>query len=99
MKRRDHVAAWNNLGLTRSKMGDWEEAVEALERATSGDQIEAYMWNNLGIAYEHVDRVIEARAAYEHAAKRHHEAAKQNLARLEAGKSLDDTAEIPDSTH
>ncbi len=86
----DNSFAWNNLGLVRSRLEHWDEAVEALERATSADRVEAFMWNNLGIAYEHGDRMIEARAAYEQAAKRHHEGAKQNLARLDAGQS--DTA-------
>jgi Flp pilus assembly protein TadD len=95
----DNTYAWNNLGLTRSKLGEWEEAIEALERATSGDRVEAYMWNNLGVAYEQMDRLIEARVAYEKAAKRHHEPAKLNIARLERG-SLDDTAEVePEDPH
>ena len=36
-----------------------KDAVDALEEATQLEPVEPYMWNNLGMAYEHLDRLEE----------------------------------------
>jgi len=41
------------------------------------------MWNNLGVAYEHVDRVEEARGAYRQAMGLSHRPATKNYVRIE----------------
>ncbi len=50
------------------------------------------MWNNLGMAYEHLDRLEEARDAYQKAAESSPTAPRDNLARLEGVKSVFRTA-------
>jgi Flp pilus assembly protein TadD len=46
------------------------------------------MWNNLGMAYEHLDRIREARAAYRQAAAAGSSKGEANLHRLEGVRSL-----------
>jgi tetratricopeptide (TPR) repeat protein len=46
------------------------------------------MWNNLGMAYEHLDRLDEARDAYKQALELKGERAHENLARLAGVKSI-----------
>jgi Flp pilus assembly protein TadD len=46
------------------------------------------MYNNLGMAYEHLDRLDEAREAYQKAAELKSKPATENLARLQGVKSI-----------
>ena len=84
----ENLYAWNNLGLVEMRRGHWDAAITALEQATTSptlsDRIpQAYMFNNLGAAYEHVGRAVDARAAYRKAAERGSLTAKASLARLD----------------
>ena len=56
------TSAWRS-----STTASYEDAVDALEEATELEPVEPYMWNNLGMAYEHLDRLEEARDAYKQA--------------------------------
>lgn len=85
----DNAYAWNNLGLTLLLEERYDEASRALEAATSGDAPTAYMWNNLAIAYEHLDEVERARASYRRAKELGSDVARQSLARLEGGTSIE----------
>jgi Tfp pilus assembly protein PilF len=87
-----NLYAWNNLGLTEMHRQHWDAAVVALEKAcetpTSADHIpQAYMFNNLGAAYEHVGRQVDAIAAYRKAAARGSATAKASLARMDDHKA------------
>jgi tetratricopeptide (TPR) repeat protein len=76
----------------------FEEAATALENATSGTSPAAYMWNNLGMAYEHLDRIREARAAYRQAATAGSARGQANVQRLEGVTSLRPAAPAAPST-
>ncbi len=84
--------AWNNLGHTLILQKKWSDAVDALEQAVDGDPVEPYMWNNLGMALENLDRLDEARAAYEQGAAAGSHLAARNRERLEG---LDSLAVVP----
>ena len=78
--------------------GKYEDALEALESATDLEPVEPYMWNNLGMAYEHLDRLDEAREAYEEGAAAGSVAAKDNRERLEGVESIatrEDDEQVP----
>ncbi len=62
------VAAYNNLGFSALQVGRNELALQYLEAATELDGVEAYMLNNLGIAYERLDRPTDALQAFADAA-------------------------------
>src|SRR4029078_6625346 len=72
----------------------FEEAVDALEQAVEMDPVEAYMWNNLGMAYEQVDRLDDARVAYSNAVEMESDLARESLARLKGVKSVIRTAKV-----
>jgi tetratricopeptide (TPR) repeat protein len=84
----DNRYAWNNLGHVYILQENWEDAVEALKSAVDGDEVEPYMWNNLGMALENLDRLDEARAAYEQGAAAGSHLAASNRARLEGVETL-----------
>jgi tetratricopeptide (TPR) repeat protein len=83
----DNVWAWNNKGLVEMEQGEWTEAIASLERATSGELAETYMFVNLGRAYEHEKRTVEALAMFKVAAARGSDVAKEALGRLADDKS------------
>jgi tetratricopeptide (TPR) repeat protein len=75
------------------RLGHYEEAANALEKATSTWDPTAYMWNNLGMAYEHLDKLELARAAYRQASDLGSNSAEESLVRLEG---VDSIAELAD---
>jgi len=52
------------------------------------------MWNNLGMAYEQVDRLDDARVAYGNAVEMNSDLARESLTRLEGVKSVIRTAKV-----
>ena len=66
----------------------YQDAAEALESATSSGTPKAYMWNNLGMAYEHLNLIAEARAAYRQASELGSAKAEASVVRLEGVESL-----------
>ena len=52
------------------------------------------MWNNLGMAYEHLDRLQEARDAYSNAIEMESGRARDSLARLKGVESVIRTAKV-----
>ena len=52
------------------------------------------MWNNLGMAYEQLDRLDDARVAYGNAVEMESDLARESLARLEGVKSVIRTAKV-----
>jgi len=52
------------------------------------------MWNNLGMAYEQLDRLDDARDAYDKAVAMNSERASASLTRLEGVKSVIRTAKV-----
>ena len=52
------------------------------------------MWNNLGMAYEHLDRLQEARDAYSQAIEMESGRARDSLARLKGVESVVRTAKV-----
>ena len=72
----------------------FEEAADMLEQAVELEPVEAYMWNNLGMAYEQLDRLEDAREAYGTAVEMESELARDSLARLEGVKSVIRTAKV-----
>ena len=61
----DNAFAWNNLGYTELLLKRYEDAVEHLTEATTKKDATGYMFNNLGTALEHLDKLDDARMAYE----------------------------------
>ena len=61
----DNAFAWNNLGYTELLLKRYEDAVEHLTEATTKSGATGYMFNNLGTALEHLDRLDDARLAFE----------------------------------
>jgi len=49
--------AWNNLGFTHLQLKHYQDAIEALETATGKKDAAGYMFNNLGLAYEQLDKL------------------------------------------
>ena len=56
--------AYNNLGFAALQVGRNELALQYLEAATELDGVQDYMLNNLGIAYERLDRPVDALQAF-----------------------------------
>lgn len=84
----DNVWAWNNLGYTELTLKRYDDAAQHLAEATSRPGATAYMFNNLGTALEHLDRLEEARVAFEAGGKLGSEAALASRKRLEGVKSI-----------
>lgn len=80
--------AWNNLGYTELLLEKYEDAAEHLAEATRRSGATGYMFNNLGTALEHLDRLDEARAAYEAAGKLGSKEAVASRKRLEGVKTI-----------
>jgi tetratricopeptide (TPR) repeat protein len=85
---RDNVWAWNNLGYTELVMKKYDDAAEHLGEATSKKGATGYMWNNLGTALEQLDRLDEARHAFDEGGKLGSTEAKTSRARLEGVASI-----------
>ncbi len=66
------------------------------QRQPSQQGLCAYMWNNLGMAYEHLERLAESRDAYQAAADLQAGRAVESLARLKGVKTVR-VARIDDS--
>ena len=100
----DNVFAWNNLGYTELLLKKYEDAAEHLAEATSRNGATGYMFNNLGTALEHLDRLDDARMAYEAGGKLGSKEAASSRKRLEGVTSIavakaDDTEiEVNDDT-
>jgi len=58
------IDAYNALGFSALQVGRNELAVQYLEAATELDGLEPYMLNNLGLAYERLDRHVDALQAF-----------------------------------
>jgi tetratricopeptide (TPR) repeat protein len=72
----------------------FDDAVEELEQAVELEPVESYMWNNLGTAYEQLDRLDDARDAYGKAAEMKSDRGRESLARLKGVKTLLRTAKV-----
>lgn len=83
-----NVYAWNNLGYTELLLKRYEDAAEHLTEATSRDGATGYMFNNLGTALEHLDRLDDARLAYEAGSKLGSKEATSSRKRLEGVESI-----------
>ncbi len=99
----DNVFAWNNLGYTELLLEQFEDAAEHLTEATSRKGATGYMFNNLGTALEHLDRLDEARLAYDTGGKLGSTSAAASRKRLEGVDSIaiakaDDTQASVDAT-
>jgi tetratricopeptide (TPR) repeat protein len=84
----DNVFAWNNLGYTELLLKQYEDAAEHLMEATSRNGATGYMFNNLGTALEHLDRLDDARVAYEAGGKLGSKEAASSRKRLEGVTSI-----------
>lgn len=85
---RENAFAWNNLGYTELLLKRYEDAAEHLTEATELPDATGYMFNNLGTALEHLDRVDEARLAYEAGGKLGSSSAVASRKRLEGVESI-----------
>ena len=56
---------WLNLGIARSKLGDSDNAITALEQAIQLDPANAIAHNQLGIAYRQAGDLVRAEQQYE----------------------------------
>lgn len=83
-----NVWAWNNLGYTELLLKNYGDAAEHLAEATSRSGATAYMFNNLGTALEQLDRLDEARAAFEAGGNLGSKQALASRKRLEGVKSI-----------
>ncbi|CAN5201831.1 hypothetical protein BH11MYX1_BH11MYX1_46130 [soil metagenome] len=84
----DNVWAWNNLGYTELQLKKYEEAAEHLGAAVTKAGATGYMFNNLGTALEHLDRLDEARIAFEGGAKLGSKESVSSRKRLEGVTSI-----------
>src|SRR5262249_54206662 len=66
----------------------WDDALDELEKATTLTPVKPFMWNNLGVVLEHLDRLDEARAAYQKAADGGADNAKASVVRLQGVKTI-----------
>lgn len=57
--------AWGYQGWQQGKEGSWVEAVSSLQLGTKKKQVPAWLWLNLGIGLEHLQKLREAIEAYE----------------------------------
>jgi tetratricopeptide (TPR) repeat protein len=96
----DNVFAWNNLGYTELLLKNYEDAAEHLTEATSRSGATGYMFNNLGTALEHLDRLDDARMAYEAGGKLGSKEAGASRKRLEGVTSIamNDDKDTPKTT-
>ncbi len=85
---KDNVWAWNNLGYTELQLQKYAEAAEHLGEAVTRTGATGYMFNNLGTALEHLDRLDEARTAYEGGAKLGSKESASSRKRLEGVDSI-----------
>jgi Tfp pilus assembly protein PilF len=56
---------WLNLGIARSKLGDSDNAITALEQAVQLDPANAIAHNQLGIVYRQAGDLVRAKQQYE----------------------------------
>jgi tetratricopeptide (TPR) repeat protein len=84
----ENAWAWNNLGFTNLALKQYKEAVDALVMATTKKGVEGYMWNNLGTAYEQLDQLDNARAAFDKGGTLGSKEALASRKRLEGVKSI-----------
>jgi Flp pilus assembly protein TadD len=84
----DNAFAWNNLGYTELLLKKYEDAAEHLSTATTKNGATGYMFNNLGTALEHLDRLDDARMAYEAGGKLGSKEAASSRKRLEGVKTI-----------
>lgn len=66
-----YIAAYNGLGFSALQVGRNELAVQYLEAATELPGLEPHMLNNLGVAYERLDRNVDALQAFGDAVAMH----------------------------
>jgi tetratricopeptide (TPR) repeat protein len=85
---RDNIWAWNNLGFAELQLKKYEVAAEHFAEATNRKGATGYMFNNLGTALEHLDRLDEARAAFDAGGKLGSQEAMASRKRLEGVKSI-----------
>lgn len=93
-----NVFAWNNLGYTELLLKRYEDAAAHLAEATSRPGATGYMFNNLGTALEQLDRLDEARDAYESGGKLGSSVAASSRKRLEGVDSIV-TVAVADPDH
>jgi tetratricopeptide (TPR) repeat protein len=84
----DNTFAWNNLGYTELLLKRYEDAAEHLQTATEKKDATGFMFNNLGTALEHLDKLEEARLAYEAGGKLGSKEASASRTRLEGVTSI-----------
>jgi tetratricopeptide (TPR) repeat protein len=89
-----NVFAWNNLGYTELLLKRYEDAAEHLQQATSRDGATGYMFNNLGTALEHLDKLDDARTAYEMGGTLGSVAAASSRKRLEGVETITAVATV-----
>jgi tetratricopeptide (TPR) repeat protein len=82
-------AAYHSLyGLALLKTEDYYSAADEFLAAIERGLSTAKTWNNLGMAYEHMDQLDDARSAYRKAAQKGSPYAPLHLERLKDVKSL-----------
>lgn len=92
---KDNTFAWNNLGYTELLLKHYEDAAEHLIEATTKQDATGYMFNNLGTALEHLDKLDDARMAYEAGGKLGSKEAASSRKRLEGVDSIAVVASKP----
>lgn len=92
----ENVWALNNLGYAELMVGNYRDAYQHLKRATAKatrrNVATGYMFNNFGLACEHLDLLDDAREAFEQGRQRGSLYAANSLARLEGVKTVRRTA-------
>ena len=94
----DNAFAWNNLGYTELLLKRYEDAAEHLIEATTKQDATGYMFNNLGTALEHLDKLDDARMAYEAGGKLGSKEAASSRKRLEGVDSIEVVAKSTEPT-
>jgi superkiller protein 3 len=95
---KDNAFAWNNLGYTELLLKHYEDAAEHLIEATTKQDATGYMFNNLGTALEHLDKLDDARMAYEAGGKLGSKEAASSRKRLEGVDSIEVVAKSTEPT-
>jgi len=90
----DNVYALNNLGYCRIQQGRFEDALQPLRKANDHHDAPAYVFNNLGAAYERTGDLACAAKAYTDAHGLEHEVAETSLKRVNDELGPEATAEI-----